>query len=87
LPLVLFDPKHYARRTGVLLSPAFFLAAVAPSAYAILLERYGTYGTLLLSAIITLFITAISIVIWRLHSSPVGQKASIPPRRETGHVR
>ncbi|MBZ6392076.1 MFS transporter [Pantoea dispersa] len=87
LPLVLFDPKHYARRTGVLLSPAFFLAAVAPSAYAILLERYGTSGTLLLSAIITLFITAISIMIWRLHSSPVGQKASIPPKRETGHVR
>lgn len=73
LPLVLFDPQQYARKTGVLLSPAFFLAALAPSAYAMLLERYGIPGTLLLSAILTLFITAISIVIWRRHPSPAGQ--------------
>ncbi|HIC8632326.1 TPA: hypothetical protein ACW7WN_005002, partial [Enterobacter cloacae] len=74
LPLVLFDPQQYARKTGVLLSPAFLLAALAPSAYAILLERYGIPGTLLLSAILTLFITAISIVIWRRHPSSAGQK-------------
>ncbi|EKK5269305.1 MULTISPECIES: MFS transporter [Cronobacter] len=73
LPLVLFDPQQYARKTGVLLSPAFLLAALAPSAYAILLERYGIPGTLLLSAILTLFITAISIVIWRRHPSSAGQ--------------
>jgi len=73
LPLVLFDPQQYARRTGVLLSPAFFLAALAPSAYAILLARYGIPGTLLISAILTLFITAISIVIWRRHPSPAGR--------------
>ncbi|MFP3520903.1 MFS transporter [Pantoea sp. SIMBA_072] len=68
LPLVLFDPQHYARKTGMLLSPGFFLAALAPSAYAMLLERDGVGGTLLISAFLTLFITAISLVLWRRHS-------------------
>ena len=68
LPLVLFNQQQYARKTGVLLTPGFFLAALAPSAYAVLLERYGIRGTLLISAILTLFITAISVVLWRRHS-------------------
>lgn len=68
LPLVLFDPQDYARKTGMLLSPGFFLAALAPSAYAMLLERDGVGGTLLISAFLTLFITAISVVLWRRHS-------------------
>lgn len=73
LPLVLFDPQQYARKTGLLLSPGFFLAALAPSAYAMLLERYGVRGTLLVSAILTLFITAISVVLWRRHYGSVIQ--------------
>ncbi|MFW0700352.1 MFS transporter [Pantoea sp. R13S299] len=73
LPLVLFDPQQYARKTGVLLSPGFFLAALAPSSYAMLLERYGIPGTLLVSALLTLFITAISVVLWRRHSGSVVQ--------------
>lgn len=73
LPLVLFDPQQYARKTGILLSPAFFLAALAPSAYAILLERYGIPGTLLFSFILTLIITAISVVLWQRHSGSVVQ--------------
>ncbi len=73
LPLVLFDPQQYARKTGVLLSPGFFLAALAPSAYAMLLERYGIPGTLLVSSLLTLFITAISVVLWRRHSGSVVQ--------------
>lgn len=73
LPLVLFDPQQYARKTGVLLSPGFFLAALALSAYAMLLERYGIPGTLLVSAILTLFITVISVVLWRRHSDSVVQ--------------
>lgn len=68
LPLVLFDTQQYARKTGVLLSPGFFLAALAPSAYAMLLDRYGVSGTLLFSAVLTLFITTISVVLWRRHS-------------------
>ncbi|PKX85444.1 MFS transporter [Pectobacterium peruviense] len=68
LPLMLFDPQRYARKTGLLLSPGFFLAALAPSAYAMLLEQYGIQGTLLVSTILTLFITAISVVLWRRHS-------------------
>lgn len=74
LPLVLFDPQHYARKTGLLLSPGFCLAALAPSAYAMLLERYGIPGTLLISAILTLFITAISLVLWRRHCGSALQK-------------
>lgn len=73
LPLVLFDTQQYASKTGVLLTPGFFLAALAPSAYAMLLERYGIRGTLLISAILTLFITAISGVLWRRHSGSVVQ--------------
>ncbi len=73
LPLVLFDPQQYARKTGILMSPAFFLAALAPSAYAILLERYGIPGTLLFSFILTLIITAISVVLWQRHSGSVVQ--------------
>ncbi|MDF2043195.1 MULTISPECIES: MFS transporter [unclassified Pantoea] len=71
LPLVLFAPQQYASRTGILLSPGFFLAALAPSAYAMLLERYGVCGTLLVSAILSLFIMMISIVLWRCHSGSV----------------
>ena len=74
LPLVLFNPQQYARKTGLLLSPGFFLAALAPSAYAMLLEQYGIPGTLLVSAILTLFITAISVVLWRRHSASAVQK-------------
>ncbi|MDW8845029.1 hypothetical protein SD961_03825 [Erwinia sp. MMLR14_017] len=64
---MLFDPLRYARKTGVLLSPGFFFAALAPSAYALLMEHYGISGTLLVSVILTLFITAISVVLWYRH--------------------
>lgn len=74
LPLVLFNPQQYARKTGLLLSPGFFLSALAPSAYAMLLEQYGIPGTLLVSAILTLFITTISVVLWRRHSASAVQK-------------
>ncbi|WP_431022943.1 MFS transporter (plasmid) [Erwinia rhapontici] len=76
LPLALFDPLHYARKTGVLLSPAFFLAALAPSAYALLLERAGIPGTLLVSAILGLLITMVSVVLWLRHPDPVRLKKS-----------
>ncbi|WP_234472680.1 MFS transporter [Pantoea sp. S61] len=62
LPLVLFDPKLYARKTGVLLMPGFILSALAPSAYAALLSFLGTPGTLVLSGMFALVITAISVV-------------------------
>lgn len=67
LPLALFEPQQYARKTGVLLSPGFFLAALAPGAYAMLIEKYGISGMLLISAIITLCISAISVVLWKRH--------------------
>lgn len=65
LPLVLFDPKQYARKTGVLLMPGFILSAIAPSAYALLLSNLGTSGTLVLSGVLALMITTISVVMWK----------------------
>lgn len=73
LPIVLFDPLHYARKTGVLLTPGFFLAALAPSAYAFLLEQYGIPGTLFVSLILALFITSISVVLWCRYPNSVVQ--------------
>lgn len=76
LPLTLFGSQRYARKTGMLLSPAFFLAALAPSAYAFLLERTGIPGTLLVSVILGLLITMVSVILWLRHPDPVTLKKS-----------
>lgn len=60
----------------MLLSPAFFLAALAPSAYAFLLERTGIPGTLLVSVILGLLITMVSVILWLRHPDPVTLKKS-----------
>ncbi len=41
MPLVLFDPGSYGRIVGVLLKPAFALAAAAPVAFALVIEHWG----------------------------------------------
>lgn len=71
LPLTLFGSQLYARKTGMLLSPAFFLAALAPSAYALLLERVGIPGTLLVSVVLALLITMVSVILWLRHPNAV----------------
>ncbi|WP_318376206.1 MFS transporter [Enterobacter sp.] len=76
LPLTLFGSEHYARKTGILLSPAFFLAALAPSAYAFLLERAGIPGTLLVSVVLGLLVTMVSVILWLRHPDPVTLKKS-----------
>jgi predicted MFS family arabinose efflux permease len=44
VPLALFGPKGYGEVLGILATPYLLLAAVAPAAFAVVVERYG-YGT------------------------------------------
>jgi hypothetical protein len=50
LPLVLFDPRFYGSTVGLLLAPSFYLPALAPLAYAAVIERFGPQAALWLSA-------------------------------------
>ena len=49
LPLVLFDHRTYGAFVGKLLVPSFLLAAVAPFAYAAVIEAFGVDAGLWLS--------------------------------------
>ena len=49
MPLALFDHRTYGAYVGRLLAPGFFLSAAAPVVYALVIERYGGEGALLLS--------------------------------------
>ena len=50
LPLVLFDHRSYGSLVGRLVAPSFVFSAVAPVAYAYVMERFGEAGALYLSA-------------------------------------
>lgn len=63
LPLQLFAPEEYARRTGVLLIPAQLMAAASPLAYAWLNRAAGTLGAMWLSLGLTLVITGLAVAI------------------------
>jgi predicted MFS family arabinose efflux permease len=52
MPLVLFDHRTYGAFTGRLLVPSFVLSAVAPIAYAFVIERFGESGALYLSIVV-----------------------------------
>lgn len=58
LPLLLFEHRHYASRTGDLLLPSFLLAASAPWLYAVLRQAYGDEATLLISMAVGLLVFA-----------------------------
>jgi hypothetical protein len=49
LPLALFGPAGYGRRTGIIVAPARVTAAAAPLLFGLLLDAMGT-GALLISA-------------------------------------
>lgn len=49
LPLVLFDHRSYGALVGKLLVPSFILSAAAPFVYAVVIERFGVYGALIMS--------------------------------------
>ena len=66
LPLVLFDIRAYGAVTGRLLVPSFLLAALAPTAYAFVIERFGETGALVFSFILALLLLAASLALSRL---------------------
>ena len=49
LPLVLFDTRAYGSMVGRVLMPSFLVSALAPLAYAWVIERYGERLALYLS--------------------------------------
>lgn len=49
LPLVLFDPRTYGLTVGRLVAPSFYVSALAPLVYALVIERLGEAAALLLS--------------------------------------
>ena len=63
LPLVLFDIRGYGAVTGRLLAPSFLLAALAPMAYAFVIERFGETGALSFSFILALLLLAASLAL------------------------
>jgi MFS family permease len=63
LPLVLFEPHVYGALVGRLLVPAFFLAALGPLVYALLIERFGNYAALILSLVLGIAIFAAAVAL------------------------
>ncbi|WP_372398490.1 MFS transporter [Azospirillum sp. HJ39] len=49
LPLALFDPARYGQTVGRLITPGFFVSALAPLLYALVIERFGDAAALWLS--------------------------------------
>jgi hypothetical protein len=63
MPLVLFDPAAYGSLTGRLLVPSFLAAALAPFAYALLIEQAGARAALFLSLLAAGLILAASLLL------------------------
>ena len=78
LPLELFAPEDYARRTGVLLIPAQLMAAVSPYAYAELNKALGISGSMWVSWGLTLIIGGLAVGIAVKQKQP-----SVPARAES----
>jgi len=63
LPLVLFDSRSYGAVVGALLVPSFLLTAVAPIAYAYVLQQHGAAAVLAGSASLGVAVLGASMVI------------------------
>jgi MFS family permease len=63
LPLVLFEPGVYGSLVGRLLAPSFLLAALAPLAYAAVIENFGDLAAVALSAAIAALILGAAIAL------------------------
>ena len=64
MPLVLFDPRSYGTRVGRLLAPSFYLAAVAPICFALLVERFGEIAAFALSGALAALALAAAFLLW-----------------------
>ncbi|MCU6670491.1 MFS transporter [Enterobacteriaceae bacterium H4N4] len=81
LPLQLFAPEEYAKRTGVLLIPAQLMAAASPLAYAWLNRISGTIGAMWVSWGLTLVIAGLAVMLW------MGQRETKkPPEGSEGFI-
>lgn len=63
LPLVLFDSQTYGLTVGRLVAPSFYVSALAPLAYALVIERLGGAAALLLSAVLGALTLAASLAL------------------------
>ena len=61
LPLVLFDTRTYGAFVGKLLIPSFILSAAAPLWFAVVIDRYGAKGALVMSIAMAVVIVAASL--------------------------
>lgn len=74
LPLALFDPVSYGARVGRLLAPAFLVSAMAPLAYALVIDRFGPAAALLLSCGLACIVLACAVLL----SRRFGRQADAP---------
>jgi MFS family permease len=65
LPLVLFDTRSYGTIVGRLLVPSFIVSAVAPLAYALVMERFGEAAAVHLSLAVAVAVLAAAAVLQR----------------------
>ncbi|KAA0581456.1 MFS transporter [Azospirillum sp. B21] len=63
LPLVLFDPARYGQTVGRLITPGFFVSALAPLVYALVIERFGDAAALWLSFVLAAGALAAALVL------------------------
>ena len=69
MPLLLFDAASYGRIVGAILKPAFLLAAVAPIAIALAIERWGQRGTIAAALAMSVALLVASVVLLALYRS------------------
>ncbi len=81
VPLVLFDPRSYGVLVGKLLIPGFLLAALAPLAYAVVIERVGADGALIFSGVLAAVAFAAAVLL-RVVCRDVAEAAT-PPEKNT----
>jgi hypothetical protein len=72
LPLVLFDQRSYGAYVGRLLVPGFILSAIAPVAYAFVIERFGNAAALYLSIAIAATVLAAALALRMRFMKPGG---------------
>lgn len=63
LPLALFDPARYGQIVGRLITPGFFVSALAPLLYALVIEHFGDAAALWLSVLLALGALAAALVL------------------------
>lgn len=67
-PLVLFDPRVYGQLVGQLIVPSFFLSALSPLAFALVIERWGDLAALHMATGISAIIFCAALALWwRFH--------------------